>query len=89
MDMMSSNSFHQPLVDIEFSSKTKYFSKFNLGGIDALTYRTVLNQNGESTRWPMGLSTMQVVIGGAVVAIGGYFLVAEVIADGNDSNDVD
>jgi hypothetical protein len=89
LNLISPNTIHRPLVNIEYSTQTRYFSKFNLGGVDALTYRTVLNQNGEATRWPMGLSTTQMVIGGAVVAVGGYFLVAEVIADGNDTDDID
>ena len=88
-NLLSRDTIHRPLVDIEYSSQTRFFSRFNLGGVDSLTYRTVLNQNGESSRWPMGLSTTQMVIGGVVVAVGGYFLVAEVIADGSDSDDVD
>ena len=89
LDLMSPNTLHRPLVDIEYSFKTRYFSKFNLGGVDALTYRTVLNQNGEPTRWPMGLSTTQMIIGGVVVVAGGYFLISEVIADGSDDDDDD
>ncbi len=88
-NLSSPDTVHRPLVDIEYSTRTRFFSKFNLGGVDSLTYRTVLNQNGESSRWPMGLSTTQMVIGGAVVVVGGYFLIEEVIADGSDTDDVD
>lgn len=89
LNLNSPDTVHRPLVDIEYSTQTRFFSRFNLGGVDSLTYRTVLNQNGESSRWPMGLSTTQMVIGGVVVAVGGYFLIAEVIADGSDTDDVD
>jgi hypothetical protein len=87
--LMSPAAVHSPLVDVQYSYKTGYFSRFNVGGVDTLTYRTVLNQNGETSSWPMGLSTTQVVIGGIVAVVGGYFIYEEVAEDGDEEGDVD
>ncbi|MBI2992754.1 MAG: hypothetical protein HYY48_01085 [Gammaproteobacteria bacterium] len=72
------------MVDVQFTPKTRFFSKFALGGIDALTYRKVYSADGSSTQWPMGLSTTQVVLG-ALVAVGvGYFVVDAIKSEDDD-----
>ena len=73
MNLAGDRSYRRSLVDIEVSSMTKYFSKFTLGGVDALTYRTTLNANGEPIKWPMGLSTEQMVGIGIIAAALGYY----------------
>ena len=74
MRFMGDGSFRRSLVDIEVSSRTKYFSRFTVGGVDALTYRTTLNANGEPIKWPMGLSTEQMVGVGIIAAALGYYV---------------
>lgn len=71
---------------IEYSTRTKYFSRFNVGGIDALTYQTVLNADGSTTQWPMGLSTTQVVLGAIAGAGIGYLICELVCGDDDDRN---
>jgi len=72
--LFGDRSFRRSLVDIEISSRTKYFSRFRVGGVDALTYRTTLNANGEPVKWPMGLSTEQMVGIGIIAGALGYYV---------------
>lgn len=74
MSFKDDGSFRRSLVDIEISSRTKYFSRFRVGGVDALTYRTTLNANGEPVKWPMGLSTEQMVGIGIIAGALGYWV---------------
>lgn len=68
---------------IEYSTRTQYFSRFDVGGIDALTYQTVLNADGSTTQWPMGLSTTQIVLG-AIAGAGIGYLICELVCGGDD-----
>lgn len=74
MNLMGDHSVRRSLLDIEISSRTKYFSRFTVGGVDALTYRTTLNANGEPVKWPMGLSTEQMVGIGIIAGALGYYV---------------
>lgn len=84
------HSFH-PVRDphnylaIEYSTGTKYFSRFNVGGVDALTYQPVLNADGSTTQWPMGLSTTQIVLG-AIAGAGIGYLICELVCGDDDDN---
>lgn len=73
MNLTEDKSFSQSLVDIEVSSRTRYFSTFRLGGMDMLTYRTTTNWLGENIKWPMGLNTDQVVGVAIIAAALGYY----------------
>ena len=71
VDLFNRGMVNHKLVDIEVSSETRYFSRFNILGQDALTYTTVMNADGEARRYPFGLSWEQMVgfgiLGGAVI----------------------
>lgn len=77
IDPAGEDSFKRNLVDVEFSSQTRNFSKFRLNGVDVLTSRTVFNADGERMHWPLGLSNEQMlgvaILAGAV----GYWAVNE------------
>ena len=60
LNLTENKSFRQSLVDVEISSRTRYFSTFKLGGVDMLTYRYTTNWLGENIKWPLGLNTDQV-----------------------------
>lgn len=70
-------SFQRKLLDVEVSSQTRFFSKLRVGGVDALTYRTVLNADGEAERWPMGLSKEQLLGIGILAGAVGYWVYNE------------
>lgn len=55
-------------VDIRYTRSTRFFSRFTVGGVDALTYRTVHNADGSTSSMPFGLSTQTVIIGAVVGA---------------------
>lgn len=74
LDLTGDQSYQRPLLDIEVSSRTKYFSKFTIGGVDALTYRTTYNYFGEAIKWPMGLNTDE-VFGLAILAGGSAYFI--------------
>ena len=74
INLAGNSSFRRSLVDIEISSRTKYFSRFMVGGVDALTYRTTMNVNGEPIKWPMGLSWEQMLGVGIIAAALGYYV---------------
>ena len=73
LNLTGNNSIRQSLVDVEISSRTRYFSTFRLGGVDMLTYRTTTNWLGENIKWPMGLNTDQVVGVAIIAAALGYY----------------
>ena len=73
--VIDGRTFKRSLLDIEFSNRTRYFSKFRIGNVDALRYRTVMNADGEGIQWPAGLSTPQVVAI-AILGVGlGYYII--------------
>lgn len=72
LNLTGDHSYQRSLLDIEVSSRTKYFSKFTLGGVDALTYRTTYNYYGEAIKWPMGLNTDE-IFGIAIIAGGAAY----------------
>lgn len=69
LNLTGDHSYKSSLLDIEVSSRTKYFSKFMIGGVDALTYRTTYNYYGEAIKWPMGLNTDEIF--GIGILVGG------------------
>ena len=73
MDLTENKSFRQSLVDVEISSRTRYFSTFKLAGVDMLTYRTTTNWLGDNIKWPLGLNTDQVVGVAIIAAALGYY----------------
>lgn len=84
-NLASSDSVHRSLVDIEFSPNTRYFSRFNIGGVDALTYKTVMHANGTGSNSPDGVSSDRIILGlifGAAVGAGIYFA----LDDDDDDN---
>ncbi|MFQ5661591.1 MAG: hypothetical protein ACE5GZ_14360 [Gammaproteobacteria bacterium] len=83
MNLMSPHSLHRPLVDVEFSSKTRYFSKFKIGGVDTLIYRTVMNADGSSESITSKLSIKHLVAAVMVAGIA-YGIAASVNNDDND-----
>ncbi len=60
------------LVDIRYTPATRFFSRFTVGGVDALTYRTVHNADGTSSSLPFGLSPQTLILGAIVGAAIGY-----------------
>jgi len=83
VNLFAGNNLSVNYLDIQLSSKTKYFSKFNISGVDALTYRTVMNANGTSSSWVSGLSTTQIVLGAIAGAAIGYGI-SEAISDDDE-----
>ena len=73
MNLTGDGSWRQSLLDIEVSSRTRYFSRFKVGGVDALTYRTTLNAFGKPIKWPLGLNTDEIIGIGILAAVGSYY----------------
>jgi hypothetical protein len=74
----------RPLVDVEFSSRTGYFSKFTVGGVDTLLYRTIMHANGETSLEPYAFDIAQVAIGAGIIAGAGYGIYVLAGGGGND-----
>lgn len=67
---------HHRLVDIEFSPGSGFFSRFTVGGVDALTYERVMHANGSSSNSPNGLSSDRIILGlifGSALGYGIYW----------------
>ncbi|MCP4992159.1 MAG: hypothetical protein GY934_00010, partial [Gammaproteobacteria bacterium] len=58
------------------------WSKFEVGNIDALTYRTVHNADGEAEKEATGISTGAIIAGVAIGAV-----VVHKIRDDDDDDD--
>lgn len=89
-NLASPDSMHFKLVDIEFSSGSGYFSKFTVGGVDALTYERILHADGSSSDSPNGLSDDRIIFGlilGGALGYGIYMATNDDDDDDGDNND--